>query len=528
MPIASAHFSRPASPSARSCRSTPCSNGSWRPPPGSRAHATRPSASSIRAAPASSASSTPVSTRKRRTQSATCREAAASPGVLIEDARPLRLHDLNDDPRAVGFPPNHPEMRTFLGVPILLRDVAYGNLYLTEKHGGEDFSEGDEELVTTLATQAAVAIENARLYESATAWSRQLESLNEIGNALVSELDLPRLLDLIARRLRELIAARVVAILLPAGGELRIAAADGENVGELVGVEVPRASSKAGRIFERGRSERVDSTADDPEVDQEAVQLMAATSGRLRATARARRGDRRDRRARQARLGCSVHRRRPPARRAVRRARRHRRRPFTPRRPRLAPPRRRGSGAGAPPTGARTPRRDRPGADIDPARAQGGRERPDRSSERRRRGVGTDRPTLQDVGASPSSSPYGAGRFGPCPAVERSATISRRTESVGRRERTRPASRPEEIETTVYRIVPEALTNVVKHARRGTSPSSSSDGRERHRSDRGQRPGFDTGASRQRSDCRDSGTRRAPRRRDHRVVTWRGTTSWPR
>ena len=200
-------------------------------------------------------------------------------GVLIEDARPLRLHDLNDDPRAVGFPPNHPEMRTFLGVPILLRDVAYGNLYLTEKHGGEDFSEGDEELVTTLATQAAVAIENARLYESATAWSRQLESLNEIGNALVSELDLPRLLDLIARRLRELIAARVVAILLPAGSELRIAAADGENVGELVGIEVPRASSKAGAVFERGRSERVDSTADDPEVDREAVQLMAATSG---------------------------------------------------------------------------------------------------------------------------------------------------------------------------------------------------------------------------------------------------------
>src|SRR5687768_7447826 len=66
-------------------------------------------------------------------------------GVLIEDARPLRLRDLHDDPRAVGFPPNHPEMRTFLGVPILLRDVAYGNLYLTEKDGAEDFSRDDEE-----------------------------------------------------------------------------------------------------------------------------------------------------------------------------------------------------------------------------------------------------------------------------------------------------------------------------------------------------------------------------------------------
>ena len=79
------------------------------------------------------------------------------------------LHDLADDPRSVGFPPNHPSMRTFLGVPILLRGVAYGNLYLTEKAGGEDFSEEDEELTQLLAAQAAVAIENARLYESSDA-----------------------------------------------------------------------------------------------------------------------------------------------------------------------------------------------------------------------------------------------------------------------------------------------------------------------------------------------------------------------
>src|ERR687887_2657445 len=114
-------------------------------------------------------------------------------GVLIRDARPLRLHDLTEDPRSVGFPPGHPPMHTFLGVPILLRGVAYGNLYLTEKEDG-DFSDEDEDLVTLLAAQAAVAVENARLYESATGWSQQLESLNEIGNALVGELDLARLL----------------------------------------------------------------------------------------------------------------------------------------------------------------------------------------------------------------------------------------------------------------------------------------------------------------------------------------------
>jgi len=64
-------------------------------------------------------------------------------GVLIREALPLRLHDLREDPRSVGFPPNHPSMHSFLGVPILLRGVAYGNLYLTEKPDGEDFTAED-------------------------------------------------------------------------------------------------------------------------------------------------------------------------------------------------------------------------------------------------------------------------------------------------------------------------------------------------------------------------------------------------
>ena len=121
--------------------------------------------------------------------------------MLIRDAQPLRLHDLTADPRAVGFPPHHPLMRSFLGVPILLRGVAYGNLYLTEKADGEDFTAEDEEVVTLLAAQAAVAIENARLYESATRWLAQLESLTEVGNALAGETELARSLDLIATRL---------------------------------------------------------------------------------------------------------------------------------------------------------------------------------------------------------------------------------------------------------------------------------------------------------------------------------------
>jgi two-component system, NarL family, sensor histidine kinase DevS len=201
-------------------------------------------------------------------------------GVLIRDAKPLRLHDLAEDPRSVGFPPGHPPMRSFLGVPILLRGVAYGNLYLTEKQGGEDFATEDEELVTLLAGQAAVAIENARLYEASTRWSRQLQSLNEVGNALATETDLEKLLDLIVRRLRDLLDARVVALALPVGGkELRFAAAAGPGSEGLLGTTIPRLGSKSGAVLERRRSERIDSVIDDPEVHQEISRRLAARTG---------------------------------------------------------------------------------------------------------------------------------------------------------------------------------------------------------------------------------------------------------
>ena len=200
-------------------------------------------------------------------------------GVLIREAKPLRLHDIGDDPRSVGFPRHHPPMRAFLGVPIVLRGVPYGNLYLTEKAGGTDFTEEDEELTQLLAAQAAVAIENARLYESSTRWLRQLESLNEISTALASELELEPLLALVARRLRELVDARLVLIALPEGDVLRIAAADGEAASDgAVGMVLEFASSKAGRVLERGRSERIDSVLEDPEIDQQAARRLGVHS----------------------------------------------------------------------------------------------------------------------------------------------------------------------------------------------------------------------------------------------------------
>jgi signal transduction histidine kinase len=201
-------------------------------------------------------------------------------GVLISSHETLRLSDLTQDPRAVGFPPGHPSMESFLGTPISVRGTTFGNLYLTEKEGDEDFSEEDEEVVRLLAAQAAVAIENARLYESARQWSRQLESLNEVSEALLGEGDLPQLFELAASRLRELVEARVVMVQRPTpdGESLTVDAADGENAGRLLGLRIDARRSKSGRTLERKRSERIDSLLDDPEVDQTAPRLVDASS----------------------------------------------------------------------------------------------------------------------------------------------------------------------------------------------------------------------------------------------------------
>jgi signal transduction histidine kinase len=202
-------------------------------------------------------------------------------GVLIRDAKPLRLDNLGDDPRSVGFPAHHPPMRTFLGVPILLRGVAYGNLYLTGKAGGGSFTDEDQELTQLLAAQAAVAIENTRLYDTSNRWLRHLESLGEIGDALAGELELEPLLGLVTRRLRSLINARLALIALPeTGATLRIAAADGEGSDAygLTGVELELDGSKTGRVLQRGRSERVDSVLDDPEMDQQVARRMGVRS----------------------------------------------------------------------------------------------------------------------------------------------------------------------------------------------------------------------------------------------------------
>jgi signal transduction histidine kinase len=187
--------------------------------------------------------------------------------VLLREARPVRVADVTKEQHFFGFPSAHPQMRSFLGVPIFVRGVVYGDLYLAEKEGGE-FTDGDEEIVTLLAAQTGLTIEKVQIHEGATRWIRQLEALDELTRSVLEERDLGRLLELVARRLRELVGARAVLISLPASsGGLRVVVADGEGLTDLVGYDVPP-ESKHARAFTRGKSERVDALLADPEVDQ--------------------------------------------------------------------------------------------------------------------------------------------------------------------------------------------------------------------------------------------------------------------
>jgi signal transduction histidine kinase len=184
-------------------------------------------------------------------------------GVLIDEPRPLRLHDVGDHPHSYGFPPEHPPMRSFLGVPILIRGQAWGNLYLTEKAAGEAFTAEDEEATVVLADWAAIAIENARLYRDVTLRRDELEravkgleATTAIARAIGAETQLERVLELIVKRGRALIDARDVLILLRDGDDLVIAAGAGRvTVSEEV--RIPLAQSTAGEVLAQGRSRRI-------------------------------------------------------------------------------------------------------------------------------------------------------------------------------------------------------------------------------------------------------------------------------
>ena len=149
-------------------------------------------------------------------------------GAVISDPQPLRVDAVTRDPRSIGFPPGHPHMETFLGVPIMIRGRAWGNLYLCDKVDGDLFTEADEEAVGVLAEWAAIAVENARLYQGSEQRRRELEATMEIARALGGETDLQRILELIVQRGRTLLRARGLLILLRESDGLIVAAGAGE------------------------------------------------------------------------------------------------------------------------------------------------------------------------------------------------------------------------------------------------------------------------------------------------------------
>lgn len=178
-------------------------------------------------------------------------------GVVLEEAKPLRLEDLSMHPVSIGFPPHHPPMRSFLGVPIRARGEVFGRLYLTEKVDGLPFDEDDEVVLLALAAAAGIAVENARLYEEVRRRQRWLEAVGEITVELLDGTDAGEALRLIAARARELTGADSALIALPVmsagrGGEvteLRVAVCDGMGGDHLSGLTLRMDDSTSGAVF---------------------------------------------------------------------------------------------------------------------------------------------------------------------------------------------------------------------------------------------------------------------------------------
>ena len=176
-------------------------------------------------------------------------------GALISDARPLRLREIRDDHRSVGFPPNHPSMHSFLGAPVRALGQVFGNLYLTEKQGAAEFTDDDEQTLTVLATQAGIAIANARLYQEARMRQRWLEATREISMAILAGDESAALIRLVATRARELINGDDATVVLPRdSGRLVVAVAVGAHATSLEGMDVPDAGSVSGDVIRSGRS----------------------------------------------------------------------------------------------------------------------------------------------------------------------------------------------------------------------------------------------------------------------------------
>lgn len=166
-------------------------------------------------------------------------------GLLITEPRPLRLHDLKQHPKSFGFPANHPPMSSFLGVPVRVGDRVFGNLYLTDKAGGGDFTDDDESAVIALAAAAGVAVENARLFGTVRRREQWLDATLSIQQALLRKVDLDTVLRLVTTKARDVLSADIaMAVFEQDDGTLRVSALDGGPEG-LLGSTLPREGALA-------------------------------------------------------------------------------------------------------------------------------------------------------------------------------------------------------------------------------------------------------------------------------------------
>jgi signal transduction histidine kinase len=175
-------------------------------------------------------------------------------GLLIEDPRPLRLANMAAHPASSGFPDGHPPMRSFLGVPVRVRDEVFGNLYLTNKRGGGEFTEDDEAVLLALGAAAGVAVENARLYEAARRQQRWIQASAEVTTRLLSGSAPAEVLADVTRQALELSGADLVVLALPddEGRRLTIAHAEGDGAEATRGLVLPVGQSLSGQVLASG------------------------------------------------------------------------------------------------------------------------------------------------------------------------------------------------------------------------------------------------------------------------------------
>lgn len=184
-------------------------------------------------------------------------------GALIHDPVPVRLADLSADPRAAGFPAGHPRMRTFLGVPIRVQGEIFGNLYLTEKQDGAEFSDYDLHMVRVLATEAGIAIGNARLYEAARQREHWIDGSVAVTTALLSGGDADEALSVVAEQARRLADSAAGIVLLPAEeGGLEIVAVSSDDPSSSLGVIIPPRSALVAKLL-AGEAVFIDDSATD-------------------------------------------------------------------------------------------------------------------------------------------------------------------------------------------------------------------------------------------------------------------------